>query len=204
MSLHTGIKRQLCWCNNSYLELNTTWTVEMIVDFWKFPPPPPSTTLQGTSCMFLGSIISKDFKWESNTDSVIKMDQRMFCGWTEPSTVNADPLPYSYQWISSHLLHHGLVQLNTKQSIQRLQRVIWAAEKVIGYSRTPSDSLSPSRIKRTKTLLTPPILAMHSSKFSLQRGGSVPSEPTHQDAKTSSAHSYQTSNLFVCLFLQVF
>ena len=77
----------MTWCSQSNLELNALKTVEMVVDWMvveEYSPLTPITLCDSPvntveSFRFLGTILSKDLKWELNIGSLTKKaQQRMY------------------------------------------------------------------------------------------------------------------------------
>ncbi|KAL0152972.1 hypothetical protein M9458_051725 [Cirrhinus mrigala] len=72
------VEQLAVWCSLNNLELNTLKTVEMIIDFGRNPPAlPPLSIMDSTvaaveTFKFLGSIISRDLKWDTHIDSIAK------------------------------------------------------------------------------------------------------------------------------------
>ncbi|XP_051241640.1 uncharacterized protein LOC127355166 [Dicentrarchus labrax] len=76
------VEQLTLWCGQNNLEPNTIKPVEMTVNFKRSPStlPPITTPNSPVSAVetfrFLGSTISQDLKWESNTDTIIKKAQQ--------------------------------------------------------------------------------------------------------------------------------
>ena len=73
------------WCSQNNLELNTLKTVEMTIDFRRHPSTLIPLTISNSpvstvdTFKFLGTIISRDLKWETNINSILKKaQQRMY------------------------------------------------------------------------------------------------------------------------------
>ena len=137
------VERLVCWCSQNNLELNTLKTVEMTVDFRRTPHILlPITITNNTvtaveSFRFLGSTISRDLKWETNTVTIIKKAQQRLYFLRQLRKLNLpkELLTQFYSAIiqsvlcSSITVWFGSV---TKQEKNRLQRTIRTAEKIIG------------------------------------------------------------------------
>ena len=74
------------WCEESYLEINTSKTKDMIIDFRKQPPSHVVTTIKGQtvelvqSYKYLGMIIDTKLTFDENCEAVCKKGhQRLFC-----------------------------------------------------------------------------------------------------------------------------
>ena len=77
------INKLISWCNDNNLELIVNKTKEMIVDFRRKKPSPPSPlVIDGRTVeivqhfKFLGSTISSNLKWELNVVSIVKKAQQ--------------------------------------------------------------------------------------------------------------------------------
>jgi len=76
------VERLICWCGQNNLELNTLKTVGMTVGFRRSPPTLSPITITNNTVIavetfrFLGSTISRDLKWETNTVTIIKKAQQ--------------------------------------------------------------------------------------------------------------------------------
>ena len=72
------VSRLVDWCMENDLELNVNKTKEVIIDFRKSSTTPEPLTIDGqtveqvSSFRFLGTLISEDLGWDSNTNSIIK------------------------------------------------------------------------------------------------------------------------------------
>ncbi|KAF7640958.1 hypothetical protein LDENG_00002900, partial [Lucifuga dentata] len=76
------IDHLVTWCRHNNMELNALKTVEMTVDYRKNPAPPTLITLCDTPVdtvehfRFLGTIITRDLKWELTISSLTKKAQQ--------------------------------------------------------------------------------------------------------------------------------
>ncbi|KAJ8369389.1 hypothetical protein SKAU_G00094170 [Synaphobranchus kaupii] len=163
------IEQLLSWCGQNNLELNALKTVEMVVDFRKNPaPPPPPITLDNSpmatvdSFRFLGTIISRDLKWELNISSLIKKaQQRMFFlrqlkKFNLPRTM----MVQFYTSIIESILTFSITTWFPAASVRdktRLRRVIRSAERVIGCDLPSLQALHDSRaLKRARKIIADP------------------------------------------------
>ena len=70
------------WCHNNNLELNTTKTKELIIDFRRKQTETPPLLIKGTpvervsSFKFLGVHMSNQLTWTFNTAAIIKKTQQ--------------------------------------------------------------------------------------------------------------------------------
>ncbi|KAL0146541.1 hypothetical protein M9458_058172 [Cirrhinus mrigala] len=75
------VKELTAWCSLNNLEFHMLKTVEMIMNFRRNPPAlSPLTIMNSTvtaveTFKFLGSIISRDLKWDTHIDSIVKKAQ---------------------------------------------------------------------------------------------------------------------------------
>ena len=144
------------WCNQNNLELNALKTVEMVVDFRKNPTPPAPITLCGStidtveSFRFLGTIISKDLKWELNNSSLVKKaQQRMyFLRQLKKFNLPKTMMVHFYTAIIESILTSSITIWYAAIAAKdkgRLQHVIRSAEKVIGCNLPPLQDLYATR-----------------------------------------------------------
>ena len=72
------------WCQQNYLSLNVNKAKEMILDFRKQNREHPPIHIDGTavekeeSLKFLGVHVTEKLKWSTHTDSMVKVEQRLF------------------------------------------------------------------------------------------------------------------------------
>ncbi|XP_060793488.1 uncharacterized protein LOC132896569 [Neoarius graeffei] len=167
-------ERLVCWCSQNNLELNTLKTVEMTVDFRRSPPTLlPITITNNTvtaveSFRFLGSTISRDLKWETNTVTITKKAQQRLYFLRQLRKLNLpkELLTQFYSAIiqsvlcSSITVWFGSV---AKQEKNRLQRTIRSAEKIIGVNLPSIQDLYLSRVRK--------------------RAGNISADPSHPGHK---------------------
>ncbi|KAJ8352054.1 hypothetical protein SKAU_G00235300 [Synaphobranchus kaupii] len=132
------------------------------------PPPPPPITLDNSpvatvdSFHFLGTIISRDLKWELNISSLIKKaQQRMFFlrqlkKFNLPRTMMVQFYTSIIESTPSPSLP-GFLQPQSRDKT-RLRRVIRSAERVIGCDLPfPPGPLHDSRaLKRARKIIADP------------------------------------------------
>ncbi|KAL0199735.1 hypothetical protein M9458_002922, partial [Cirrhinus mrigala] len=94
------VEQLAVWCGLNNLELNTLKTVEMVIDFRRNPPAlPPLSIMDSTvaaveTFKFLGSIISRDLKWDTHIDSIAKKAQHPSTAEeVQPAAGAAEPPP---------------------------------------------------------------------------------------------------------------
>ncbi|TWW79529.1 Histidine triad nucleotide-binding protein 3 [Takifugu flavidus] len=139
--------------------LNAQKTVEMIVDFRKVTAPLPPLALMDSpitiadSFRFLGTTITRDLKWEPTISSLIKKaQQRMFFLW-QLRKLKLPPrmLAQFYTAIIESILTSSITVWYAGATVRdrlRLQRVVRAAEKVIGCRLPSIQDLYISRTRR--------------------------------------------------------
>ncbi|XP_061908007.1 uncharacterized protein LOC133653029 [Entelurus aequoreus] len=155
------VDRLTSWCSLNNLELNAQKTVEMIMDFRKVTAPPSPLTLIDSptpvpivdSFRFLGTTITQDLKWELTISSLIKKaQQRMyFLRQLRKLKVPTEMLVQFYSAIIESILTSSITVWfpgATVQDKNRLQRIVRAAEKVIGCKLPSLQDLFSSRTRR--------------------------------------------------------
>uniref|UniRef100_A0A3P9HQA2 Reverse transcriptase domain-containing protein n=1 Tax=Oryzias latipes TaxID=8090 RepID=A0A3P9HQA2_ORYLA len=146
------------WCSINNLELNTQKTVEMIVDFRRVTAPSPPLTLSDSpitlvdSVRFLGTTITQDLKWEPCICSLLKKaQQRMyFLRQLKKARLPAQMMVQFYTAIIESILTSSITVWYTSattRDINRLQRIVHSAEKVIGCSLPSVQELYVSRTR---------------------------------------------------------
>ena len=162
------IDQLVTWCSQNNLELNALKTMEMIVDFRKNTAPLSPITLCDSpvdtveSFRFLGTLISRDLKWELNISSLIKKAQvRMFFlrqlkKFDLPKTM----MVHFYTAIIESILTSSITVWYAAATVKdkgRLQRVIRSAERVIGCNLPSLQDLYASRtLKRAGKIVADP------------------------------------------------
>lgn len=155
------VDRLASWCSHNNLELNAQKTVEMIMDFRKVTAPPYPLTLMDSptpisivdSFRFLGTTITQDLKWEPTISSLIKKaQQRMyFLRQLRKLKVPTEMLVQFYTAIIESILTSSITVWfpgAADRDKHRLQRIVRAAEKVIGCRLPSLRDLFSSRTRR--------------------------------------------------------
>ncbi|KAM9393568.1 uncharacterized protein KZ484_004735 [Pholidichthys leucotaenia] len=162
------VARLASWCSHNKLQLNALKTVEMIVDFRKVTAPLPPLTLTDSpittadSFRFLGTTITRDLKWEPTISSLIKKaQQRMFfLRQLRKLKLPTKMLVQFYTAIIKSILTTSITVWYagaTTRDRLRLQRVVRAAEKVIGCKLPSLQDLYISRTwRRAGQIITDP------------------------------------------------
>ncbi|XP_075911483.1 uncharacterized protein LOC142906815 [Petromyzon marinus] len=147
------------WCSQNNLELNALKTVEMVVDFRKNTAPLTPITLLDSpvkiveSFRFLGTILSRDLKWELNISSLTKKaQQRMyFLRQLKKFNLPKTMMVQFYTAIIESILTSSITVLYaaaTAKDKSRLQRIIHTAEKVIACNLPTLEDLHTTRSMR--------------------------------------------------------
>ena len=145
------------WCRDNSLELNTSKTKEMIVDFRRNPAPIDPLFIDGQAIervdtfKFLGSHISSDLSWDNNTDSIIKRAQQRlyFLRQLKKFGLSKDILRQFYRAVVESVLTFSItVWFNsaTKQQRDRLESVVRTAGKIVGSDLPTLESIYTKRI----------------------------------------------------------
>ncbi|TWW73490.1 hypothetical protein D4764_15G0008840 [Takifugu flavidus] len=158
------VARLVSWCGHN-LQLNAQKTVEMIVDFRKVTAPLPPLTLMDSpitiadSFRFLGTTITRDLKWEPTISSLIKKAQQRMFFLPQLRKLKLPPrmLAQFYTAIIESILTSSITVWYagaTARDRLRLQRVVRAAEKVIGCRLPSIQDLYISRTRRCAGRIT--------------------------------------------------
>uniref|UniRef100_A0A8C6NSQ5 Alkylated DNA repair protein AlkB homologue 8 N-terminal domain-containing protein n=1 Tax=Nothobranchius furzeri TaxID=105023 RepID=A0A8C6NSQ5_NOTFU len=153
------VERLVVWCSQHNLELNTLKTVEMVVDFRKLPTVLSPLTISNSpvsmvdSFKFLGTIISRDLKWETNINSIVKKaQQRMyFFRQLRKYGLPQELLIIFYTAAVESILCSSITVWfgsATKMDKCRLQRIIKTAGKIIGAKLPSVQELYISRTRK--------------------------------------------------------
>ncbi|TWW55980.1 hypothetical protein D4764_09G0010300 [Takifugu flavidus] len=159
------VARLVSWCGHNNLQLNAQKTVEMIVDFRKVTAPLPPLALMDSpitiadSFRFLGTTITRDLKWEPTISSLIKKAQQRMFFLRKLRKLKLPPrmLAQFYTAIIESILTSSITVWYagaTARDRLRLQRVMRAAEKVIGCRLPSIQDLYISRTRRRAGRIT--------------------------------------------------
>ncbi|KAL0173598.1 hypothetical protein M9458_029566, partial [Cirrhinus mrigala] len=147
------------WCSLNNLELNTLKTVEMIIDFRRNPPAlTPLSIMDSTvaaveTFKFLGSIISRDLKWDTHIDSIAKKAQQRLYFLLQLRKFNL-PQELLKQFCSAVIESVLCTSITvwfgsaTKSDTRRLQRMVQTAERIIGAPLPTLQELYTSRVRK--------------------------------------------------------
>ena len=153
------ISNLVTWCHNNNLELNSSKTKEIVVDFRRKQTPIEPISIDGddierVECFkFLGTIICNDLKWHKNTEAIVKKArQRLyFLRQLKKFNLNSEILVQFYRaTIESVLCFSITVWFGslTHDQIHSLNNIVKTASKIIG---TELPSLWEIDQKRVKT-----------------------------------------------------
>lgn len=158
------------WCAVSNLELNINKTVEMIVDFRKKPPTHLPLVINNSSVSvvehfkFLGTTITNTLKWDNNISQLVKKGQQRLFFLRRLKGLRLSPpiMVQFYRAVIESVLTSSLTVWFASASARakaRLQRVVRAAERIIGCP-------------------LPPIMDLYSSR-SINRAVKIAADPSH-------------------------
>ncbi|KAL0181742.1 hypothetical protein M9458_024148, partial [Cirrhinus mrigala] len=149
------VEQLAVWCSLNNLELNTLKTVEMVIDFRRNPPAlPPLSIMDSTvaaveTFKFLGSIISRDLKWDTHIDSITKKAQQRlyFLRQLKKFNLPQELLKQFYSAVIESVLCTSITVWfgsATKSDTRRLQRTVRTAERIISASQPTLQELYTS------------------------------------------------------------
>ena len=147
------------WCKENSLELNTSKTNEMIVDFRRNSTPIDPLVINGQviktvdSFKFLGSLISSDLSWNTNTDSIIKRaHQRLyFLRQLKKFGLSQEILKQFYRAVVESVLTFSITVWYGSASQQqkaRLDYLVRTAGKIVGSDLPSLDSIYVERLTK--------------------------------------------------------
>ncbi|KAK0148357.1 NLR family CARD domain-containing protein 3 [Merluccius polli] len=132
------VLKLVAWCSENNLALNTRKTKEIIINFRKLSTDPPPTPHQRVHTFrFLGVLISSDLTWTENTTAIIKKAQQRlhFLRVLRKYNLNSSLLLAFYRSSIESILTYCITvwySSCTMADRERLQRIIKAAQKIIG------------------------------------------------------------------------
>uniref|UniRef100_A0A8C6LH71 Reverse transcriptase domain-containing protein n=1 Tax=Nothobranchius furzeri TaxID=105023 RepID=A0A8C6LH71_NOTFU len=141
----TEVSRLTTWCADNNLSLNVEKTKEIVVDFRRAHTQHALLTINGvsvesvSSTKFLGVHITEDLSWTNNTIALArKSQQRLFFLRKLRRARAPAPIMYTfYRGTIESILSCGITvwfRACNVSCINTLQRIVRAAEKVIGVS----------------------------------------------------------------------
>uniref|UniRef100_A0A672HXF0 Reverse transcriptase domain-containing protein n=1 Tax=Salarias fasciatus TaxID=181472 RepID=A0A672HXF0_SALFA len=156
------VSRLATWCQDNNLHLNVEKTKEIVVDFRREHSQHAPLTINGaavervSSTKFLGVHISEDLSWNTNTTSLAKTAQRRLYFLRRLRRARA-PTPMMttfYRGTVESILTSCITVWYgacTVSCCKTLQRIVRAAEKIIGVSLPSLSSIYNTRLTRTAT-----------------------------------------------------
>ena len=153
------VDRLVSWCSENSLELNTTKTNEMIVDFRRNATPIDPLVIDGQaiklvdSFKFLGSLISSDLSWDTNTNSIIKCAQQRlyFLRQLKKFGLSREILKQFYRSVVESVLTFSITVWYGSASQQQrasLDRIVHTAGKIVGSDLPSLDSIYAERLTK--------------------------------------------------------
>ena len=159
------VKDLVEWCSNNNLLLNPSKTKEIIVDFRKKPSQIQPLSINGeiiervSNFKFLGTVISDDLRWETNTDKVVsKAHQRLyFLRLLKKFKLSSSILSQFYKSTIESVLCFSISvwygNLSQKDK-HRLNRIVNISSKIIGLELPTLESIYVRRLtKRASNIL---------------------------------------------------
>ncbi|KAL0185403.1 hypothetical protein M9458_021100, partial [Cirrhinus mrigala] len=146
------VEQLTVWCSLNNLELNTLKTVEMVIDFRRNPPAlPPLSIMDSTvaaveTFKFLGSIISRDLKWDTHIDSIAKKAQQRlyFLRQLRKFNLPQELLKQFYSAVIESVLCTSIT-VWFGSATKSDTRTVWTAERIIGAPLPTLQELYTSR-----------------------------------------------------------
>ena len=149
------------WCRHNHLQLNTTKTMEMVIDFRRSQPPLLPVSIEGVSVevvntyKYLGVHIDNKLDWSANTDALYKKGQSRlyFLRRLRSFNVCNKLLCMFYQSVVASVLFYAVVCWGgsiKKRDAGRLDRLVRKAGAVAGMEL---DTLATMAERRTLSRL---------------------------------------------------
>lgn len=170
------------WCTNNNLDLNVNKTKEVIVDFRRNQPTHTPLSIGGTDVeivqgtKFLGVHITNDLTWTRHTSYLTKKAHQRLHFLRRLGRAHLPPhiLTTFYRGTIESILTNCISiwhESCTAMDRKALQRVVRAAEKVVGTHLTPIKDIAHSRyLSKAKKIMTDPTHPNH-GLFSLLPSG---------------------------------
>lgn len=154
---HQTVDSAVKWCADNNLQLNTSKTLEIIIDFRRNQNHKPPVHVNShpitstNSFKFLGTYISNNLKWHINADHVIKKGQQRlyFLRQLKKFRVHKHLLVRFYQSIIESIITSSITVWygNTdSHSLHRIQRIVSKASRIIN---SPLPSIHSIYLQRT-------------------------------------------------------
>ena len=147
------------WCSLNNLALNSSKTKELVLDFRRGREEPPPLLIRGelveqvSDFRFLGTYISRDLKWGTNTSALVrKAHQRLyFLRSLRKVNVSQSLLLSFYRCsVESILTHNILVWFRSSSQADRkaLERVRKSAQSIVGVQLSSLSDIYDTRCLR--------------------------------------------------------
>ena len=156
MKQHIGKKYN--WCENNNLILNPSKTKEMIIDYRKKKEPITPIFINNEcieivdSFKFLGTTISSDLKWHSNTKLILKKaHQRLyFLRQLKKFNLNKEIMVNFYRAIIESILTFStIIWFNSLSQAEKrkLNSIVNSCSRIIGVALPSLDKLYKDRLR---------------------------------------------------------
>jgi hypothetical protein len=137
------VQRVVDWCSENDLELNVIKTKEVVIDPRRKKDPILPLEINGqvveqvSSFKFLGTTISEDLKWDSNTTSIIKKCQQRlhFLRQLRKFHMSQNIMAQFYRAVIESILSFSITVWygsTTEREKQQLERIVQQASKIAG------------------------------------------------------------------------
>ena len=159
------VQRLTTWCVDNNLALNTAKTQEIIIDFRKHSADPAPLHIHG-DCVervptfkFLGIHITEELSWSTNTTATVKKAQQRlhFLRLLRKNKLRQKLLVSFYRSAIESILAYGITVWYAGCSAadrRALQRVINAAQKIVGCPLPSLEDISSSRcLNRARNII---------------------------------------------------
>ncbi|KAK0144738.1 putative RNA-directed DNA polymerase from transposon BS [Merluccius polli] len=131
------------WCHANHLQLNTSKTKELVIDFGKSRPPPQLVQIEGadvevvSSYRYLGLVLDNKLDWSKNTDHLYRKGQSRlyFLRRLRSFNICRKLLWMFYQSVVASVLFYAVVcwgGSTSKRDSSRLDKLIRRAGSVVG------------------------------------------------------------------------
>ncbi len=149
------VQHLVMWCSDNDLDLNTTKTMEIIVDYRgtrkMTPHPSHGEEVENVNIKFLGLYITNDLTWTVDTHYLVRIAS------AEPSSlrklkkakVPSQLLVNFYKSIIESILCHCITVWYTSCTIQNrrdLARIVKSAQRIVGTKLPGLDSIYANRL----------------------------------------------------------
>ena len=161
------VNRFINWCKANSLDLNTSKTKEMIIDFRNRKPMEPSScpmNINGAnveimdSYKYLGTVINDTLKWEDNCRDLYKKGQQRLYFLRKLNSFHVDRsiMHLFYKAIIESILVHECVVWFTacrKADLSLLKRIVRQAEKILRVQLHFEDLCKSRIVDKAKSII---------------------------------------------------